>query len=161
MILNKFGPAISLPPCFVQHDCLIERFGVTMYPTYTHVAPWRCSHKSNKSLAQEDDIGWRCSKAVLRAKVTTSQQRAEHISLECLFILWWKVHLRHILWCLLARARRVQPLVFPAGSSQQPRSAQFTFLPSTIDHGVTLTRAKHCFTQKWRKTKRTRMFRET
>lgn len=145
-------PATFLPACFVWHDHLIERFGVTVCTLYTHVAPWRCSHKSNKSLAQEDGIGWRCSKALPRAK-DTLQPWAQCIPLETLFISWRKDLLRHILWCLLAWVRCIQPLVFPMRSSQQPRWAQFTFLAGTMNHSVTLTRAKHYFTRKWRITK--------
>lgn len=146
-------PATSLPARFIWYDHLIERFGVTVWTIYTLVAPWRCSHKSHKSLAQEDGIGWCCSKALLCAKEDTSQDWAQSIPLERLFISWWKAYLRHILWCLLSWVRRIQPLVLPVRSSQQLRSAQFTFLASTMNHSVTLTRAKHHFTQKWRITK--------
>lgn len=147
MVLNKFSLPFSshFPSSMLRLTWLPswKLWGHYVYYVYT-CSTLKVLSRSAKSLAQEDDTGWHCSKAVLRVKVATSQQRPKHIPLECLFILGWKAHLKHILWCLLAGARCVQPLVLPVGNSQQLRSAQFTFLPSTINHGPTVTRAEHC-----------------
>ena len=168
---------------------------------HIYAIPWRWSHKSIRSLAWEDDIGWCHSMQRWRCHI-----RVKDIPLECFFILRWEAQLRHIQWIteswhhkgwkrplvpsspttdlppilptdhisqchicpFLEHLHRWWPpprwaacssmrytylLALPASISQQPRSTPFMFLPSTINHGNMLNRAKRCFTPKWRITK--------